>query len=564
MKFHITPAHRSKPTFYVAITSILLLSLNLFTGCSQSSEKKKDIVVVGIQSDVATINPLYAFDVQEGNLLDLLFLKPAREIWNDSLGIIEFKPMLAQDWVIDKDSNFITLNIRSDAKWSDGKPITVDDIIFSFDIYSDPKVNSRLYGLFDNFYAAKDLHINLNKTFRKNSETSLTIFFKDFQNFTMLDINHAILPEHMYGNLKREDVETAEINFNPVTSGPFKLYKWDRDQKIHLRADSACYLFDPDKIQEIIFKIIPDEYSLITQLKNGEIDITEDLKSEKIKEVLDNGNISIGSIKGRNYDYVGWNHIDPAAKLIKQDKPNRFFSNSKTRKALSLAINRNEIFQSVVGKYGDIYNSPISPIFKSYMDDSLRKFEYNPALAKKMLAEEGWIDSNGDGIIEKNNQPFSFKMYSSSGNSKREFTATIIKNNLKEIGIDAELKLIEQNELVDGLLSRRYDAWIAGWSIEIPLKLDHYWSSDPDKGMLNFSSFSNYELEKLLNQVKPSQDESEKIPIYKNASNIFKENEPVTILFWSDNIIAYNKRVKNISFSPLGLFYNAWNWEIDK
>ncbi|MEO8231538.1 MAG: hypothetical protein ABI638_04610, partial [Ignavibacteriota bacterium] len=120
------------------------------------------------------------------------------------------------------------------------------------------------------------------------------------------------------------------------------------------------------------------------------------------------------------------------------------------------------------------------------------------------------------------------------------------------------------NEFVDGLLSRKYDAWIAGWGIEIPLNLYSNWSSDPDKGMLNFSSFTNYELEKLLNQVKPSQEESEKIPIYKNINKIFKENEPVTILFWSDDIIAYNKRIKNIGFSPLGLFFGAWDWELEK
>lgn len=555
--------HNKSKIYFTIVTTVILIFVG-FSGCSKRSEKKNQVVVVGIQSDVSTISPLYAFDLQEGHLLDLLFLKPAFENWNDSLGIIELKPMLAENWVINKDSNFVTLNLRKNLKWSDGELITADDIIFSLEIYSDPKVNSRLYGLFDNFYSTNDLHIDAKKTFRKNSETSVTIFFKDYQNFTFLDINHAIIPEHIYKNIKREDVETSEVNFKPVTSGPFKLYKWERDQKIHLWADSSCYLFNPNKVQEIIFKIIPDEYSLLTQLKNGEIDITEDIKSEKVSELVDNGNIKIGSIKGRNYDYVGWNHIDPAAKQKKQSKQNKFFSSAKTRKALSLAINRKEIFQSIVGKFGEIYDSPISPIFKIYLEDSLKNIEYNPTLAKKILAEDGWKDLNGDGILEKNNQKFSFIICSAAGNSKREFAATIIKNNLKVIGIDAELAFVEKNEFVDGLLSRKYDAWIAGWSVEIPLNLSNYWSSDPDKSLLNFSSFTNYELEKLFNQVKPSQEESEKIPVYKNISKIFKEYEPVTILFWSDNIIAYSKRIKNISFSPLGLFYNSWDWEIEK
>jgi peptide/nickel transport system substrate-binding protein len=521
------------------------------------------VIVVGVTSDVATINPLYAFDIQEGHLIDLLFLKPAIEIWNDSIGIIEFSPMIAENWIMNKDSNCITLNLKDNLYWSDGKLITADDIIFSFDIYSDPKVNSRLFGMFENFYSSNDLHIDIEKTFRKNSDKSLTIFFKDFSNFSLLDINHAILPKHLYDGIKRDEVETAELNFKPITSGPFKLYKWERDQKIHLKADSSCYLFDPENIQEIIFKIIPDEFSMITQLKKGEIDLIEDVKTEKVKELSSEPNINIGSIKGRNYDYLGWNHIDPKSLAKKQNIPNKYFGSAKTRKALSLAINRVEIFQSIVGKFGEIYDSPISPIFKIYFDSTLANVEYNPAKAKQLLSEDGWIDSDNDGVLDKNRQKFSFEIYSNTGNPTREFAATIIKNNLKEIGIDAEIIFIEKNELVDGLISKKYDSWISGWSIEIPLNLESYWSSDPEKNMLNFSSFTNSELEEIFDKVKTTKDFEDNRLYYKKILTIFKENEPVTNLFWSNNIIAYNNRIKNINFSPLGLFIKAWDWKIE-
>jgi len=163
---------------------IVAFSFIVFTSCSQNSEKSKSVIVVGVSSDVATINPLYAFDLQEGHLVDLLFLKPALEIWNDSLGIIEFSPLLAESWLFSKDSNSITLNLRNNIYWSDIKPITTDDVIFSFDVYSDPKVNSRLFGMFNNFYQDKEFHIEIDKTFRKNSDKSLTIFFKE--------INHSL------------------------------------------------------------------------------------------------------------------------------------------------------------------------------------------------------------------------------------------------------------------------------------------------------------------------------------------------------------------------------------
>jgi len=542
--------------------SLVLAAVLLFLQCSPQSGKK-DIIIVGVPADVATINPLFAFDVQEGHLLDLMYLKPFKETWNDSLGMIEFSPMLVENYIVNKDSNFVTLKLRDNLKWSDGKPITVDDIIFSFDIFSDPKVNSRLFGLFNNFYCSDDLHIDVNRSFRKNTEKSLTIFFKDYSNFTLLDINHAIIPKHLYDGIKREDVATAELNFNPVSSGPYKLYKWERDQKIHLKADSLCYLFNDENIQDIIFKIIPDEFSLLTQLKNGEVDLVDDVEAEKIKELENTEKLKIGSIKGRNFDYVGWNNIDPDAFAKKEFKPNKFFGSSKVRKALSLAINRNEIFQSIVGKYGEIYDSPISPIFKSYSDESLNKVEYNPAEAKQILAEEGWKDLNGDGIIEKGNQKFSFKIYSNTGDPTREYSATIIKNNLKEIGVDAEIIFVEKSELIDGLINKKYDAFLSGWTIQIPLNLDNYRNPKSENAMFNFVSYFDERVDKYLEDLKPSDSEEKRIAIYKNVSNIFRETTPATILFWSDNIIAYNKRIGNITFSPLGLFTNAWEWRID-
>src|SRR5690606_18719815 len=135
-----------------------------------------------------------------------------------------------------------------------------------------------------------------------------------------------------------------------------------------------------------------------------------------VKELNDYEQLTTTSIKGRDFDYLGWNNIDPDAYQKKQIKPNRFFSSAKIRKALSIAINRNEIFRSVIGKFGQIYDSPISPIFKSYIDSSLFSFDYNPSLAKQMLEDEGWKDNNGDGILEKDNKKFSFNIYSNTGN----------------------------------------------------------------------------------------------------------------------------------------------------
>lgn len=535
----------------------------LFSSCSEKNKTNVKRVVVGVSSDVSTINPLFAFNILEGHLSDLLFMKPANEIWNDETGLIEFSPMLAESWRINTDSNFVQLNLKRNIYWSDGEKITVDDIVYSFELYSDPEVDSRMLGQFNNFYLIDDLRIDTEKTFKIISANSLNIYFKDAKYFSFLDINLPILPKHVFKNIPLKDIATSEINFKPVTNGPFKLYKWERDLTIHLKADSSSFLFNPDGPQEIVFKIIPDPNSMITQLKKGEIDIAEQINSDKVKELMENENVSISSIKGRDYDYIGWNHLDPTAFSNKNNKANIFFGSAEVRTALSHAINREEILNTVVGEYGSLCKSPVSPIFKSYYDSDISFNDYNPVLAKEILAENGWIDKNGNGIVEKNNLEFSFDMYTNSGNARREFASTIIKNNLKAVGIDVNIKIVERGELIDGLLSRKFDSWLSGWTIEIPLQLNPYWSSDTESGMLNFSSFNNAELDSLLNVIYPATPEQEKISVYKKIQQIFSDKEPVTFLYWSDNIVAYNKKISNLKLSPLGLFHNCWEWEIE-
>jgi peptide/nickel transport system substrate-binding protein len=543
---------------------IFFTSIIVFTfGCSEKKNPKDERVIIGIESDVQTINPMYAFSYAEGNLIDLLFMKPANEIWNDSLGVIEFQPMLAEKWEWNDDRNLLRLYLRKNIFWSDGIPITTDDIVYAFDIYSDPKVESRFFGQFKNFYTLDDLKIDIEKTFKVISPTILEVNFKKDSNPTMLDINLEIIPKHIWSKFKTEELQQAQANFEPITSGPFKLRKWEREALISLSIDSSSFLYNPDNIKEIIFKIVPDYKSRITQLKTGAIDIADNIKSEDIDELKLVEKLNVISLRGRDYDYIGWNHIDPQEFQKSKIVPNRLFSSSGIRKALTYAINRQEIVETYLNGFGELCKGPVSPMFKSYYDPGLKSDNYDPAKAKEILKENGWEDKNGDGIIEKGNVEFIFDLYINTGNPRRNYVATIVKNNLKAVGIEVNIQMLEMGAFVERLMKRDYDAWIAGWTIPIPIDLNPYWNSDKELGFLNFSSYQNKEKDEILNQLQQRLSEQEKIVLYKKLQSIFYEDEPVTFLYWFDNIIVYNKRISKINFSMLGLVKNAWEWRID-
>ena len=544
------------------LKSVILFALILvFTiSCSDQKKEKDERIIIGIESDVQTINPMYAFSYAEGNLIDLLFMKPAIEIWNDSTGIIEFQPMLAEKWEWSDDYSVLRLYLRKDIFWSDGFPITADDIVYTFDVYSDPIVESRFFGQFKNFYTLDGLQIDVEKSFKILSPTILEINFRKDGDPSLLDINLEIIPKHIWTNYKKEEFSESKNNFDPITSGPFKLRKWEREASVSLSIDSSSFLFNPENIKEVIFKVVPDYKSRITQLKTGAIDIADNIKSEDIAELKLIEELKVSSLRGRDYDYIGWNHVDPQKLQNSKVIPNKLFSSSRIRKALTYAINRQEIVDTYLDNFGELCKGPVSPMFKIFYDPSLETDSYDPIKAKEILKENGWEDKNGDGIIENGKVEFSFDLYINTGNPRRNYVATIVKNNLRAVGIEANIQMLEMGTFVEKLMKRDYDAWIAGWTIPIPIDLNPYWNSDQDVGFLNFSSYQNKEKDEILNQLQQRLSEPEKKVLYKKLQHIFYQDEPVTFLYWFDNIIVYNKRISKINFSMIGLVKNAWEW----
>jgi len=116
---------------------------------------------------------------------------------------------------------------------------------------------------------------------------------------------------------------------------------------------------------------------------------------------------------------------------------------------------------------------------------------------------------------------------------------------------------------IERLMKRDFDAWIAGWTIPVPINLNPYWNSDAEIGFLNFSSYKEKEKDLILDSLQLRLTDSDKIRLYKKLQKIFFNDEPVTFLYWKDNIIAYNKRISRIKFSTLGLVKNAWEWRVD-
>lgn len=542
---------------------IFLFSLILFSAC-QNSSNSNDYIVVGIAQDVESINPLFAFSVDEGSISELLYLGMVQHGWNEEAGELTSEPLLAKDWVWSPDSSSIVINLRDDVKWSDGKILTPEDVIFSFDVFSDPVIDSRLFGSFVKFYTDTSGHILSERTFEVLSPHQLKINFIPHSHPTLFNIDLPILPEHIYGKINRKDLAASNVNSNLVTNGAYVLEKWDKNQSLTLKANPGSFLYHAGIINKIIFKIIPEYTSRITQLKKGEIDLAELIKPGDAPELKKLDNIEIVPVKGREYEYIGWNNIDPDS-FDKDQKiiPNKLFGSAAVRKALSYAINRQEILEEYLNNYGQLASGPVSPIFKNIVNQDIQPYNYDPAKARQLLAGEGWKDANNDGILEKNGYDFAFDLYIPGGNPLRNYAATVIKNDLKNIGIEVNIQTMELNTFLDNLFSKKFNAWIASWYIALPLELKMMWYSNLSVTPLNVQSYSNKDIDKILDEIETSPRQEVLNSLYKQFQEIIHNDEPVTFLYWIDDITAHNKRIKNIDINPLGVIHHCWNWKLE-
>lgn len=542
----------------------LLFIIPLLISCKPEKPEVTKRIVIALSADVETINPLYAFTVDEGTLTETLFLSLIQFEWDNNIGDLIPKQMLATSWQWASDSSFVIFDLRNDVYWSDGQKFSASDVVYSFDIYSDPKVQSRLYGSFKNFYTDNENHVDKEKTFEILSPVKIKIKFLPGSVPSLLDVIFPVIPKHVFEKINRESIPTAEINFNPVTSGGYKLKKWERNQVIVLEANKKSFFYKNGMIDEVLFKIVPDYNSRLTQLKKGEIDFCELIQPSDAADLKKLKNLIIEPVTGREYDYIGWNNIDgDHYKKSKSIKPNKLFGNPKVRLALSYAVNREEILSEYLNEYGQAAVTPVSPIFKKYFNERLKPIEFNPTKTKELLKEEGWQDLNRDGILEKGNTNFSFILFIPSGNPLREYAATIIKNNLKAVGIGMKVEKLELGAFIDNILDKKIDAWMASWYIQVPLELKSYWHSDLEKTPLNFSSYRNNEVDKIIEKIETRLPLDEKTNLITKFQEMIYDDQPATFLYWTDNIVVHNSRIIDLTIDPLGAIQKIWEWRIN-
>ncbi|MBF0563897.1 MAG: peptide-binding protein [Nitrospirae bacterium] len=447
---------------------------------------------------------------------------------------------LAGSW--DIDGLTITFHLRKGVRWTDGVEFTADDVMFGYKTIIDKKTPTAYN---EDFLQVKKAEVIDRYTFR-------VTYDKPFASALSSWGDLVVLPKHI---LDGKDITKDKFGRNPVGLGPFKLQRWIPGQEV-LMASNHDYFEGRPFLDNYVFRIIPDQSTMFLELQTGGIDymgLTPIQYTRQTNSPFFKANFNKYRYPLFNYTYLAFNLKHP------------YFKDKRVRQAIAYAINKDEIISVVLFGLGSQATGPYVPKTWPY-NPNVNKYVYNPAKAKALLAESGWKDTGGDGILRKDGKLFEFTILTNMGNSLRMKTATIIQWHLRQIGIKVNVRTLEWstfiNEFVD---KRRFETVLLGWSIGMDADQYDIWHSSKMKEKeFNFVSYGNPEVDRLLEEGRRTFDIEKRKKAYYRLQEILADDLPYVFLYVPDSLPIVHKRFENIIPSPIGIGYNLPKWYVPK
>ncbi len=558
-------------TTLASFLSILILLATL-SGCGNNPrEYRSDHITVGIDGDFDYLNPLLIQLSLSREACTLIFPSLTKPSYDQQKGTIEFRPNAAESWEFGDNGKKAVFHLRKDAVWQDGTPLTADDFKFSYRLYANPKIASTRQDYLNDLLLLDDGTIDFENSVETPDDHTLILKFnKPMAPAIILDHFNDLMPvaKHIFKSLPPEEIRMRAAETPVIGAGPFKVKEWARQQKLVLASNEKSTLPHPALTANMSFIIVPEYTTRLAMLKSGQLDAIISAGGLNPKDLPElkrtNPDIEVKPVKNRYFDSIVWLNIDGESyRNNKKIKPNVFFGDKTVRQAMTYAIDRQAIIDGFMGpEHATIVNSSLSPAYEAIANRSLDAYAYDPQKAQSLLLAAGW-EPGPDGIMQKNGKRFSFALAAPAGNPRRNYAATIIQQNLREIGIECELKIDEKLVFNKNQNEFRYDAALSGLAAEtLPFQLI-IWGSDFENRPFNSSAFQHEELDRVISRLSIPLPENESLALWKQYQKILHDEQPRTFLYYYDELEGFSNRVKNVEVNLLSTLYNAYAWELN-
>lgn len=494
-----------------------------------------DTLVEGALGEASTLLPILASDSASHSVAGQLYNGLVK--YDKNLQIVGD---LAESYQIARDGLTITFILRPNVRWHDGTPFTARDVLYTYRVIIDPKTPTAYSEDFKQVASV-------------TAPDDYTVVVRYRAPFApaLASWGTAILPAHL---LEGKDITKSPLARRPVGTGPFRFKEWVAGQKIVLEANPDYFEGRP-YLDRYVYRVIPDSSTMYMELKAGGVD-TMGLSPVQFARQTDTQRFKAQFNKYRypsnGYLYLGYNLRHP------------LFKDVRVRRAITAAINKDELIQGVLFGMGQKAHGPVVPGRWAY-NATVKDIPFDPAYAKRLLAEAGWQPGQ-DGIQYKDGKPLRFTILTNQGNQQRLMTAQIIQQRLQQVGVDVRIRVVEWAAFLKEFIDKgNFEVVLLAWlTSQDPDMYDIWHSSKTKPGELNFIGYNNPEVDRLLEEGRSTFDIEKRTKAYFRIQEILVQEQPYTFLYVPDALPVVSARVRGIEPAPAGIGHNIIKWYVPK
>ncbi|MGH7568376.1 MAG: ABC transporter substrate-binding protein [Gemmatimonadales bacterium] len=467
----------------------------------------------------------------------------------NTVGDEDFQPLLAQRWEWD-DSVTLVFHIDPRARWQDGPPVTAADVAFTFDAYTDPRVNSSARAVLQDIRAVT----------ARDSLTAVFRFRRRHPEMFFDAVYHMrILPAHLLRTTPRDQWLTAAFGRAPVGNGPYRFVEWTPGERVELAADSTFFLGRPH-IRRLIWRFTPDLQVAVTQVLAGEADALDVLgPPDNVRRAREAPHLAVYPYRGASYGYVALNLTTNGDTT----RPHPIFGERSVRRALVMAVDRARLLRSVWGDLAKVPPGPVSQMWWIW-DTQTRGLPYDTAQAARLLRFAGWRDSDGDGIRDREGVKLSFNLLVPTTSAVRRQYARLLQEQYRLVGVDVQIEEVESTVFNQRGRAGQFDAALASWNTDPTpsSSLRQTWTRRGFGGT-NYTRYDNPAFEQLIERATTGAIRRDRArAFWRAALEVLNDDAAGIWLYAPEHVAAVHTRVADVTIRPDEYWALVRTWRI--
>jgi peptide/nickel transport system substrate-binding protein len=511
-------------------------------------ERYGGTVVVGGIGALQSLNPLAASDNNSNNIMRDLLLMPLVKYDEN----IELIPWLAERWDtvrVAPDSLELTWHLRRDVRWHDGTPTTGRDVVFTFEAITNPE------------YAFPNLQrlARYRPTAELVDDYTVRMRLQPHADFLDIFVMTPIAPAHLLADVPAGQMIQHPFQHEPTGNGPFRFTRRVPGQEwvFDANPDFPEALGGRPFVDRIVYRSIPEMTTLMTEILTGRVDMYLGPNPNQADQLRNADGVELRADRSLQWNYLAFNGRLP------------IFQDPRTRRAIGMAIDRQQVVDALVYGYGEVGRASVTPGHWAY--DSEATLPHDPEGARRLLAEAGWTPGP-DGVLRNaQGQQLRFTLITNAGNDVRRDITEVIQAQLRPLGIVVQPRLVEWTSMIQmlqgslgagGQRQRNFEAVIGGW-VDFQQK--------DDAGILHsrnlnqpyqYVGYSNPRADALIDTLAVIVSREEARPLWLEYQRLISHDAPYIPLYYPERLTAVRTRLRDVVTDTRGEFVSARLWWI--